>query len=464
MINRRAFLKFAFRSLPVPFLASSTVGCKRRPEANAPRNVLSLETLEEHSVDVISRDFGRLVERIPRGSYANLSLDKFSTLLRHARDHRLPVRLQGNRHTSNGQSLCSGGYTATLTSGEDILQSSDDSTETVVVAASSSWHDVSSALASTSRNVAVYTDNLQTTVGGTLAVGGIGVASVQHGTQIDQVVGFDLITPEGELLSCSVEENREFFRLVPGALGSLGWMTNVSLKVIPRNQTPRCQTMRPCPDLPQLLDSIQSVSELEEWPAEMRWNLTSTGGFVSLVHRHDSADSGCTPTSVETNEREVGERANSYLAEFPGAARVWCDFLVPAGRYGEFLSRHGDSWFSEADSRKTLLGSVAVCSQTHHPLAPNYSARPRMFFSAGVYTFLSGTSAAIVEEIRAEYDAMTESCLELGGRVYRHGYSPNTERFLRAQFQDSMSELRDLSRSVDPDGIAWNEAWGDRDA
>lgn len=466
MLDRRSFLRLALRSSAVPFVAPLALACKRQPNQRTQTDEELLVNLADYTIDVISRDFGRVAQKVPRQSFANLSRTGLSTLLTKANAERLPVRVQGNRHTSDGQSLCVGGYTATLENdpSQNIAFGLDETDDTLLVAASTSWQQVSTGLASTTRNIAVYTDNLHTTVGGTLAVGGIGVASIQYGTQIDQLQTFELLTPSGEILTCSAEDNSELFHMAPGAMGSLGWMLNVRLKTVARNQTPRCQTRQPCEDVQELSALIQRIAEGNTWAEELRWNQSVDGGFVSMIRKRADGTGTCDPIRAETDEREIGERANAYLAGFPDVARIWSDFLIPAKRYAEFLTRHAGSWFGQDTGRKTLLGGVAVAGQNQFLLAPNYSLNESMFFSAGVYTFLANQSPAMLEQVHAEYDAMTASCLELGGRVYRHGYSPDSDEFRRDQYGHALDDLRYLSRMVDPNAIAWNGAWGTRDS
>src|SRR5690606_33838293 len=145
--------------------------------------------MDKQRIPPVEKDFGGIVVRVPKRSYKDLSLSEFQTLLRVAREDQIPVRLQGRRHTSWGQSLVKDGFTATieLETTEQQLSKRLSEEHAIFVRSNYLWEQVSEQLKGTPRNIAVYTDNLMTTVGGTLAVGGIGVSSIVHGTQIDQL-------------------------------------------------------------------------------------------------------------------------------------------------------------------------------------------------------------------------------------------------------------------------------------
>ena len=48
----------------------------------------------------------------------------------------------------------------------------------------------------------MLTNYLGLSIGGTIAVGGIGAASSRHGMQTDNVIALDVVTGEGDEVSC----------------------------------------------------------------------------------------------------------------------------------------------------------------------------------------------------------------------------------------------------------------------
>lgn len=71
------------------------------------------------------------------------------------------------------------------------------------------------------------------TVGG--LVNGFGVESSSHKYGLFQYIceSFEIITPDGKLVTCSKDENPELFSMIPWSHGTLGFLTAVELKIIP---------------------------------------------------------------------------------------------------------------------------------------------------------------------------------------------------------------------------------------
>jgi len=77
------------------------------------------------------------------------------------------------------------------------------------------------------------TDNLKVTLGGTLAVGGVGPASFRLGAQIDHCLGLEVVLGTGERVWFSEEHQPRLFHHVLGGLGQFGVVTKVRLRLRP---------------------------------------------------------------------------------------------------------------------------------------------------------------------------------------------------------------------------------------
>ena len=69
------------------------------------------------------------------------------------------------------------------------------------------------------------TNYLGLSVGGTLAVGGIGGSTSRYGMQTDNVLELDAVTGDGHELTCSAESNPHAFDAVRAGLGQCGIIT-----------------------------------------------------------------------------------------------------------------------------------------------------------------------------------------------------------------------------------------------
>ena len=72
------------------------------------------------------------------------------------------------------------------------------------------------------------------TVGGCLAGLGLGSSSYNHGFFSDNVIDFDIVLGNGEILrEVSKTNNSELYYGIPGTYGTLGIITRVKIKLIP---------------------------------------------------------------------------------------------------------------------------------------------------------------------------------------------------------------------------------------
>jgi FAD/FMN-containing dehydrogenase len=77
----------------------------------------------------------------------------------------------------------------------------------------------------------VLTDYLHLTVGGTLAVGGIGARTARHGAQADTVIELDVVTGTVRLVTCSPTRDTDLFHAVLAGLGQMGVITRAALQL-----------------------------------------------------------------------------------------------------------------------------------------------------------------------------------------------------------------------------------------
>jgi FAD/FMN-containing dehydrogenase len=80
---------------------------------------------------------------------------------------------------------------------------------------------------------AVVPGTMAPTLGGCLAMNIHGKNNFRAGPIGDHVIDFDLLTPAGQLLRCSREQNPEVFRGAIGGLGLLGLFTRIRLRQTP---------------------------------------------------------------------------------------------------------------------------------------------------------------------------------------------------------------------------------------
>ena len=102
----------------------------------------------------------------------------------------------------------------------------------IVVGAGTTWKSVLDATLSQGLTPPVLTNYLGLSVGGTLAVGGIGGSSSRYGMQTDNVLELDVVTGDGKELTCSATSNPDVFDGVRAGLGQCGVITRAALSLV----------------------------------------------------------------------------------------------------------------------------------------------------------------------------------------------------------------------------------------
>src|SRR3712207_1908217 len=103
----------------------------------------------------------------------------------------------------------------------------------VRVQGGATWRQVLSRTVPLGWSPPVVTGYTGLSVGGTLSMGGIGAASFRHGPQVDNVRALQVVTGEGELVTCSPSEHPELFSAVLGGAGQYGVIVEATLALVP---------------------------------------------------------------------------------------------------------------------------------------------------------------------------------------------------------------------------------------
>ncbi|MDV6013258.1 FAD-binding protein [Haloechinothrix sp. LS1_15] len=177
----------------------------------------------------VAGDFGGVVYREPDAVLRPESADDIAAALRWACRHEVPVAARGAGHSANGQGQLGDGLVVDTRS-LDAVEMLD--TEHVSVDAGAYWSAVAEATLPHGRTPAVFTDYLETTVGGTLSVGGIGGASHRCGAQTDGVAELDVITGEGQVVRCSPERDPDLFDAARAGLGQYGIIARATVRLV----------------------------------------------------------------------------------------------------------------------------------------------------------------------------------------------------------------------------------------
>ena len=173
-------------------------------------------------------DFGRIIRKAPRAVLKPAESDDIATLMRWAAERGLKVSARGQGHSTYGRSLTDG----IVVDMRELNRIGEIETDRVVVEAGATWQSVLDATLARGLTPPVLTNYLGLSVGGTIAIGGIGGTSSRHGMQADQVLELSVATGDGRELTCSTTENPDLFDAIRAGLGQCGIITRASLRLV----------------------------------------------------------------------------------------------------------------------------------------------------------------------------------------------------------------------------------------
>jgi cytokinin dehydrogenase len=174
-------------------------------------------------------DFGRIIHRQPRAVLRPASGADIAALMRLARERGLKVAARGQGHSTYGRALTEGGIVIDMSAIGSIRHVHPDR---IVVDAGATWRSVLDATLAQGLTPPVLTNYLGLSVGGTVAVGGIGGTSSRHGMQTDHVLELNVVTGEGKELTCSPSLHPDLFDAARAGLAQCCIITRATLRLV----------------------------------------------------------------------------------------------------------------------------------------------------------------------------------------------------------------------------------------
>jgi len=202
---------------------------------------LFVEALQKANIEIRERRFeigvyvtdaGGLAYGLPHGVVIAKSAEQIASLMKLAQQFEVPVTTRGGGLTTEGESVAFGGVLLDMT-GMSRVVSVDKEALTVRTQVGIFWHHLAEALRRSDLDYLSAPLNLTSSVGGTLGVGGIDVNSSKHGCSADQAISLQVVTPTGEIVECSDDENSALFERVILGYGQFGIITEATLRIRP---------------------------------------------------------------------------------------------------------------------------------------------------------------------------------------------------------------------------------------
>ncbi|MHA1575869.1 MAG: FAD-binding oxidoreductase, partial [Candidatus Thorarchaeota archaeon] len=188
-------------------------------------------------------------------------------LILYARDNGIPIVPRGNGTSGWGGAIPTRGGLCVALSGMSKILNFNEFESAVTVETGITWRNLLTFVERLGYTLPVYPSSATAaTVGGFVASGGLGIGSTQHGDILKQVLGIEAVLPNGkivrlgkllidsenDILEEKVEEGNKWLskhlsatglgtpeqetKLFTGTYGTLGIITKVTLKTIPKLQ------------------------------------------------------------------------------------------------------------------------------------------------------------------------------------------------------------------------------------
>lgn len=174
-------------------------------------------------------DFGHIVHRQPIAVLKPGSIEDIIRIIQFARTYKIKIAARGQGHSTYGQSQVEAGVIINMSTLNKIHSISSDR---AIVEAGVVWSQLLQQTLRQGLTPPVLTDYIELSIGGTLAVGGIGGATHRYGVQVDNVWELQVVTGEGKLETCSKIHNRDLFEAVLAGLGQCGIIVQATIKLI----------------------------------------------------------------------------------------------------------------------------------------------------------------------------------------------------------------------------------------
>jgi len=434
-------------------------------------------------------DFGKIVFHTPGAVARCRDAAEVAEVVRWCRENAVPIVGRGQGHTQTGQSTTEGGVLLD-TSSMATIHEVDAEALTVDCGAGVVWRDLVHHVVPMGLVPPTLTNNLGVTVGGTLSVAGLGVASFRYGAQVDNVLELEVVAGTGEILRCSPEENRELFDAVRSGLSQFGIITRAKLRL--RRCKPRVRKHYLLyDDLGALMRDVERamapghdvVHTIESWCTPCFQGAKKIGEGMDLgvgmqtfaywmypLHVTEELDEGeephdeellslfspyrrletCEFTQLEFCERLVPLFQLWDRSGYSDMAHPWMETILPWDRAQEYI-----------ELALSQLPPQALGPGGHILLWPSRgdtSQAPLFMHPEGEmvmgWGILPGVPERFLDQALASLDMASELSIGYGGKRYLSGYVTfDSDERWAAHFGDRWPQVRAAKRTYDPDGI-----------
>ncbi|MGY1763980.1 FAD-binding protein [Geodermatophilus sp. SYSU D00779] len=384
--------------------------------------------------------------------------------LRYCGDQALPVAARGQGHSTAGQAQVESGLVIDMSTLHGIGSIQDG---VVRVEGGATWRQVLSRTVPLGWSPLVLTGYTGLSVGGTLSMGGIGAASFRHGPQVDNVLALQVVTGEGEVVTCSPSERPELFSAVLGGVGQYGVIVEATLALMPVAPRARYHLLG-YDDADAFFADLRTLTTRDRVDglygqvlpgAQGGWSyllhavefFSSTSSDSALLAGLRSAPGARTVMELDTSSffTVVDEQLEALgLTHLP---RVWRDVFLPGSRIEAFVADALAELTAEelGPAGFVLLFPIDNAARPHALRLP----KEEQVLLFDICTSGSPEDPGYVPTQLDKARAMYERARALGGTLYPIGSTPMTREDWRTHHGPGYQALRTVKENYDPANI-----------
>jgi cytokinin dehydrogenase len=424
---------------------------------------------EEADRRLAADDFGHYLHRLPSAVLSPSSPEDIIRVVQFAHQNGLKIAPRGQGHSTHGQAQVEGGIVVDLTSLSTITTIHADRVE---VEAGALWSTLLQATLTQGLTPPVLTDYLNLSIGGVLAVGGIGGTSYRYGAIVDNVLELQVVTGTGKLETCSPTHQPELFENVLAGLGQCGIIVKVTLRLIPAQTHARVFHLF-YPHLAALLHDERLLLNDERFDYIVGHIVPTPAGtwdyvlevvsfYTPPTQQPDNAQLlqglGFIPGTEQVEDKSYFTFSNRVIKTVDALTAMgiwhhphpWFNVFVPDSQLEQYVSE-ALSEISPADlGFFPIILSGLHSKHFHTPLLR--TPTEETFFSFAILRTVAPDPNTVAKAV-AHNRRLFERGQALGGTCYPIGSLEFSPTDWKRQFGSRWETLRRAKEQFDPDGV-----------
>lgn len=178
-------------------------------------------------------DFGHIVHRLPIAVLKPGSVQDIVKIVQFANRRDLKVAMRGQGHAMFGQAQVEGGVVIDSSTLNSVRVINSGGRPAIEAGPGALWGAVLDAAYAFKLTPPANVDTHYLSVGGTISTAGFGGTTWREGFQVDHVRELEVVTGDGQFVTCSDERNSDLFNAALAGMGQCGIIVKVVMPLVP---------------------------------------------------------------------------------------------------------------------------------------------------------------------------------------------------------------------------------------